>query len=166
MLIEHIARQLTHGQDRPGMTFQQNVQALVDYHGSGRAAARALQVPESTLRGWRKGTIPKSTDRIRDLQVSARVTRVDTTLLGRIGHGDPDFLLTVRGLIRYSDDERVRTIVPGKEIPVHIVVGAVRQWLYGNDDAADRTLLDAIDTYYWPFSYPRVEWAGFGSPAR
>lgn len=148
------------------MTFRENVQALVDYHGSGRAAARALQVPESTLRGWRKGIVPKSVDRIRELGISARITRVDTTMLARVGHGDPDFLLTIRGLIRVSNDERERTITPGAYVPVRLVVQAVREWLHGKDETADRTLLDAIDTYYQPFDYPRIQWAGFGSPQR
>lgn len=167
MLIEPIARQLTN--DREGFTesFGDNIRTLTIKYGSGRAASRALGVPESTYRGWRKGTIPRDARKIEEIRSAARGVRLDPELVARAESGDPDFLLTIKGVMSGgSDEHRPRTIKVGDYVPRRLIRQAIREWQAGDNFAADRTLLDAIDTYYNPFQFHTVEWAGFGSPPR
>jgi len=123
-----------------------NLEMLVAYTGSGRAAARTLGVAESTLRGWRHGTLPKG-DRNAEIVSAARRAgaALDTKFIDAYT-GQTE--LTIRALVAVSSDNRDRTLNPGRVIPLSTVRRALNLWLAGEDEKAGTMLARSMDTYY------------------
>lgn len=132
-----------------------NIETLVDAMGSGRSAARALDVAESTLRGWRKGAIPR-----RSAQSLVATMRTAIHPIRNPGYYTRAYTgvseLTIRGLIRVSKDSRTRTIYPGRYIPRRVMQGILRAWSTADDNRAERLLLKAIDEYYQPMDFDEI----------
>jgi hypothetical protein len=141
----------------PDLGFAENLRRYVAEAGSGRAAARQLGVPESTLRGWRHGTAPRHIhQRQVELVQSARqrATPKAMTLL-------PGSLF-IKAVVKHSNDKRKRIIHPGRVIPQAVMGRLVRDWAAGaSDTQLGNALAKAVDTYYQPFQYVRVDEVGF-----
>lgn len=142
MIIEHITRDLTN--ERGART----PRALVDRLGGNvSAAARILQVPRRTLRGWLEGRKP----RIGAQVVAARVRGALVQLR------DPDYFtnaytgrsrLVIEGTFTVSSDSRRRKLNVGRHIPVAVMQNVLNLWTQTDDTAAEQQLIAAIDQYY------------------
>lgn len=131
-----------------------NVEALVFVTGSGRAAARHLGVAESTLRGWRRGRVPRVGSR--SLAAAARMAGTPPQLLTNIRDGTRS--LRISGWIISSRDRRRRTVNPGRFIPQPTMNRILNRWLSADDDSkVEASLLRAIDTYYTPLGFDIIE---------
>src|SRR6185436_5381734 len=130
---------------------QANIESLVSAVGSGRAAARALGVAESTLRGWRRGVTPRRDPRV---FVAAARGALSGDRYAAAYNGDVTF--AIKGKIRVSSDERERTVYPGRNIPRQTMQGILRAWATGDDERAERLLYKAIDTNYQPLQFNTV----------
>lgn len=161
-LIDHIGQWFTGQAGLSRNTFTDDVRLLVQHYGSGRAAARALGVAESTFRAWRHGAVPRGGQRRDDIKTAARMAATDPDKMAAAEAGDADALLTVKGIFTVSRDSRIRTIHPGRYIPLPIIRNVLDLWRQGQDAAAERALVNAADHYYQPFAYDQVFWARFG----
>lgn len=159
-LITEVGRALTRRHNVPGpdRPFLENLGALIEQAGSGRAAGRALGVRESTIRGWLKGSKPRDEGRVQLVALLARDaaagTRYTDAYNGETG-------LWIKGFFTASRDSRSRTIRPGREIPTQVMQGILRAWLVGDDDRAERLTKSAISRYYNHFEAISVDAAGF-----
>lgn len=157
-LIEGMGQDLTglHNVPSTALSAQENIEILVAAIGSGRAAARALGVAESTLRGWRKGARPR-----RDNQLFVATTRGAATARFRPDHYDDAYhgrkIMAIKGIIRVSNDARPRTAHVGREIPLRSMQGVLRAWSSGDDDKAERLLQNAIIRYYASLEFDAIE---------
>lgn len=157
-LIEAVGLDLTYPYQPPDRNTLRNLHGLVSGYGSKRGAARALGVPESTLRGWLKGVTPKRDPQA--IQTALRGLYADAR-----GHYASayrgDTLLTISGLIRVSKDVRVRTVHPGRVIPLAKIRNVLRAWRAGDDARAERLLYKAIDEHYQPLQFDNIIGAWF-----
>lgn len=127
---------------QPGQTVY-NIHVIVNAFGSRRAAARALGIAESTLRGWEKGSKPRLAP-----EVFASMAR---GVLAANRYSDAYAGITVmriKGTVRVSGDERPRTINVGEEISRRKMQGILRAWAQCDDERAERLLRKAIDSDY------------------
>lgn len=156
-LIEAVGKSLTYPAN-PGRNTLATLHNVVGDAGGIRPAARALGVPESSLRGWLKGVTPKRSPQ--SILAAARGFYAD-----RRGQYDAayrgDRLLTINGLIRVSKDVRVRTVHPGRNIPLAKIRNALRAWRAGDDARAERLLYKAIDEHYQPLAFDNIIGAWF-----
>jgi hypothetical protein len=153
-LIDFMGQDLTGLNNPPSATLSvwENLEILVAATGSGRAAARALGVAESTLRGWRKGARPRRTN----LEFVATARGAATAYYRPSAFGGShydaayrgDVIMAIRGWIKVSNDSRKRTIHVGREIPQRSMQGILRAWSAGNDEKAESLLVNAITRYY------------------
>jgi hypothetical protein len=152
-LIDAMGEDLTDLPTAPSTTLSpfSNVELLVMATGSGRAAARALGVAESTLRGWRNGARPRRADQdiVAATRAHAKPGRYRAAYQG-------DTSLAIDAVITVSGDTRKRTIHPGRNIPQRSIQAMLRAWKAGDDDRAEVMLLKAIDNYYQPMRYDRI----------
>lgn len=162
-LIDHIGRDLTGISNLSLRSFTWHVETIARLAGSGRAGARLMGVAESTFRGWRHGAVPRGGQRHDTVKALARTMAVQSnpTRFHAAMVGDADALLTVKGTFRVSGDTRSRVIYPGRYIPNSVIRRALGEWAQGLDDRAESTVIRAIDTYYQPFAFDKIEWAGF-----
>lgn len=134
----------------PERSIQTNVNLLVAHLGSGRAAGRALGVPETTIRSWRKGVVPRD-----PAKASLVISAGRRAIVGKTFHdayrGTTE--LVILGDVEVSNDSRVRKIRPGAYIPRSTIRRALNHWLNGDDIKAGATLGRAIDTYYTPLQF-------------
>lgn len=151
-IIKLLGRNLT-GSHTVGTNTLDNIERLVEATGSGRAAARALGVAESTLRGWRRGVKPRRPAQWFQAQ-TRRVLASRRDVYADAWKGDR--LLRIKGLIRVSKDVRVRTIDPGKYIPNRVIRRVLSAWENGDDDKAENILIRAIDQYYQPLAFQNI----------
>lgn len=159
-LIDHVGFDLA----GRGSLSQNNPQAdalwLTQTYGSGRAASRATGIPESTLRGWRKGVQPQG--RAKEmLEEAARAAAVETNSGHYYDAFDGTLELSIRGSFTVSNDTRVRTVYPGRYIPLGDIQAVLDLWSLGDDDQAEARLIAAIDEWYHPLQYDHVYWARF-----
>jgi len=111
-------------------------------YGSGRAASRATGIPESTLRGWRKGVQPKGPAAARLL----RLVRVAAPNLNYArDHGD----LTIQATVQFSGDRRDRIIHPGRYIPRPLIRRILTEWANLRDQTAETMIHNAVMKYYF-----------------
>ena len=130
------------------ISVMENAEILARIMGSGRAAARALGVGESTFRGWRKGVQPrKGAGPIVQMARAAAVNRNRAHFQNVMDGTD---VVAIRGTVVVSGDTRDRTIHPGRDIPLVKIRNIVRAWLAGQDDRVDRLMMKAIDEHYVP----------------
>lgn len=163
-LIDHIGQDLTGIAGLSRSTFTDDVLLLTRIYGSGRGAARALNVPESTFRGWRKGVVPKGGLKRLPIKRAARAAAVQAHSEEHwiaAFSGDADALLAIKGVFIKSSDSRVRTLYPGRHVPNGIIRQVLKLWVAGQDDDAENTLVNAIDNHYEPFAFDQVFWARF-----
>jgi hypothetical protein len=143
------------------LSVMENAQILARLAGSGRAAARALGVAESTLRGWRRGVQPRTVPT--SLVTLGRALAVQSNRpehMAQVMAGGR--LLTIRGVVVVSGDARLRTIHPGRDIPLVKIRNIVRAWAAGQDDRVDRLTVNAINHHYAPgMDIGSVEWVTF-----
>lgn len=116
---------------------------------TGRGAARALGVPESTLRGWRNGVTSRR-------GIGTRMVTLARTIAPHLAWARGDGSLTIQGTITVSQDTRTRTIHPGRQIPGPIIRSALTRWVNGNDNTAEAIILGAIDRYYQPMEFDQL----------
>lgn len=149
-LIDHVGQALTASAAPPSLSLspQSNIELLVWATGSGRAAARALGVAESTLRGWRRGVKPRKDPRV---LVAAARGAMAAPRWNEIYRGDKT--LVIEGWIRVSSDLRKRTVYPGRTIPRRVMQSVLRAWAQADDERAERLLYNAIDTHYQPLEF-------------
>jgi hypothetical protein len=126
--------------------------ALADLYGSGRAAARALGVAESTFRAWRRGSRPKG-DRRREMVSQLRRNMAPDRLAA--AHGDGE--LAIRGRVTVSGDTRERVVHPGRFIPKPVMGRVLAAWERVDDARAEAMLVNAIDRYYQPLAFDRID---------
>jgi transposase-like protein len=160
-LVWAVGQALT-GRFRPpsaSLSAQQNVEALIEATGSGRAAARTLGVAESTLRGWRHGVKPRGGNQ--PLVVAARAAlTAKTGELARARAGQTELAIT--GIIVVSSDSRKRTVHPGRYIPRSTINRILTMWSQAQpDDKVEAALLRAIDRWYQPLDFDQVIGAAF-----
>lgn len=163
-LIDHVGKDLTGINGLSLNTFTDDVLLLTRIYGSGRAAARALSIPESTFRGWRKGAVPKGGLRNSSIRRAARKAAVEAHDLDHWVNaytGEANERLAIKGIFVKSADVRTRTLLVGRWVPNLIIQEVMRQWVAGEDIQAEHTLVSAIDRYYEPFAFDQVTWARF-----
>jgi hypothetical protein len=155
-LIEELTATLTGVTFHPPSTDQtigRNIDVLVRLAGSGRAAARALGVAESTFRGWRHGVQPRSGQQA----IVSTARRLGALNTGQLAYALGDGSLTIRGIIRVSRDVRERTVHPGRHIPSTTMARILRRWAAAEDDSkVERSLMRAIDHYYQPLDFQTI----------
>lgn len=163
-LIDHVGFDLAGRASLSTRDSQADALALTRIHGSGRAAARWLGVPETTFRGWRKGIAPKgeAADMLAQAARDNEVEEHDPAGFDEAVKGNTE--LVIRGVFTSSSDTRVRTIHPGRVIPRQTMARVLKTWRDGEDDKAERQLLRAIKDYYHDFDYDQVYWARFMEP--
>ncbi len=141
----------------PALSIVDNLEILVDQFGSGRAAARALGVAESTLRGWRKGVRP----RLSAPTIAAMARGAASYGRYQRAYDRPNFL-KIRAWVTQSSDTRLRTIHVGREIPAAKIRTVLTLWSKLDDEKADRMLWRAITKHYSAFdSIGHIEWLSF-----
>jgi hypothetical protein len=146
-LISQLSRALASGERLagPGRTFHENLEILVQQTGSGRAAGRALGVPETTIRRWRGGVTPRKLPDIVPTARGAATARKQafTNLYTGVD------TLKIRAEVHYSSDVRVRWLHIGREVSLRKMQGILRAWTAGQDARAERLLRNAIlDDYF------------------
>jgi hypothetical protein len=160
-LVTAFSRALTDAQAYPSedRSPRFNVEIIVAASGgSGRAAGRYLGVAESTLRGWRKGVVPRRSNR--ELASAARqAVGEHWPAFSDAYHGERT--LAISGRVRVSSDVRPRTIYPGRIIPLQVMQSILRTWLSGDDAKTEAQLYRAIDHYYHPVAFDRLDAAWF-----
>ena len=112
-------------------------------YGSGRAASRALGIPESTLRGWRKGVTPKG-ESAQKIQLLARAAAP-----GIRDAYDGSSKLAIKATVQFSGDRRDRIIHPGRYIPRPLMRRIITTWVQGKDRTVETLLHNAIQTHYF-----------------
>lgn len=161
-LIDAVGVDLTGLSQPPAryLSVAENAEILALAVGGGRAAARLLGVGESTFRGWRKGATPRGGG---DALVSA--ARAATGARYRPGHYADAYAghdeLVIRGVIRVSQDIRIRTVHPGRVIPKAKMQSVLRAWASGDDSRAERLLIKHIDEFYQPLDFDEILWARY-----
>lgn len=136
------------------VSLQDRIQGAIATFGSGRKAAKALGIPESTLRAWRKGAKPRH-DPAPKFKATGRSNPPPGSPFWMAWTGQGE--LVIKGVIRVSGDIRDRTIHPGRQIPRSIIRAALSAYQRGEDDLVGSILLRAIDSYYQPMKFETVE---------
>lgn len=142
-LAEALGYALTREANLPRWSFTDHVEYLVEQAGSGRALGRALGVAESTVRGWRHGSTPRTGMRgfviemARDLMVQAHR-----------GWPQDHRTFSITGEVKVSQDVRSRTLRVGAHIPPYRIDQALELWVAGDDQRAARMIESDIDRYY------------------
>ena len=115
---------------------------LADRLGSGRAAARALGVAESTFRGWRSGVTSKR-------GIGTRLTVLARQMAPGLPRARTTGSLAIHAEVTMSSDTRERTLHVGRKIPQPLIRRALTAWAMGNDRAVETLLTNAILKYYF-----------------
>ena len=133
------------GSPGPGQSYRRNLDILVEETGSQRAAARALGIGESTLRGWLKGATPKKYSH-RDIGLRTRAATINPDRWAAAYDGTN--AMAIHGWIKVSRDVRHRTVHVGREIPQALMKRILTTWRNGRDNEAETLLRNAIELYY------------------
>jgi len=124
--------------------------------GNVSAAARAVGVPRSTLRGWLAGRTPKRANR-----AITAAARGALTVIHRPGHYAAAYngtkTLRISGTITKSRDSRSRTINVGQYIPQSLMKRILTTWAGAKDNTADTLLNNAIDHYYTDLDFTTID---------
>lgn len=138
----------------PEMIRQQEIK-----HGSGRAAARAWGIPESTWRSWRNGRPAKA--KHSTVIDALKAEHVKTERRARLSPGREKKLRAgtaapgplhaqfgdVTGTLIISSDERTRSIDLSQWITPESEQAIVDAYLSGRDGAVEQAIKDAMDDY-------------------
>jgi hypothetical protein len=157
-LIDAVSVGLTRRDPPPSNALSpaENAEILASAVGGGRAAARLLGIGESTFRGWRAGRQPRKGG---DLLVAAARAATAGRRYDAAYAGETE--LEINGLIIVSSDARIRTIHPGRNIPLRQMRNVLRAWINGDDSRAERLLAKHIDEFYQPMEFDNILWAEF-----
>jgi hypothetical protein len=165
-LFDKVYRWITHG--RSPATEYRDVSAAVRAqearYGSGRKAAKALGIPESTWRGWRSGRPPKPgnphAERLRVETVKAeRRARLKPGRERRLRAGGPiaSQIGNVNGVLVVSSERgRTRDVDLADYITPESEQKIVDAYLSGREGAVEDAFREALDDYY-PGEWSDVE---------
>lgn len=136
-------------------TVPQRIAEIERKSGSGRKAAAAVGVPESTWRGWRKGTPPGPAG-VEKIEQAQRRVRLAPGREQRLNATLGKNLIVKADLIVSNEEGSERKFRASDYFTEDDNKAIIAAYLSGDDEKLEQAFTDALDSYY-PGDWSNVE---------